>query len=51
MDRRRKELIIFTLYYRMGNDSELNRFLTAQEKDYPMALAEMRRGKKQSHWM
>ena len=35
----------------MGNDSELNRFLTAQEKDYPMALAEMRRGKKQSHWM
>src|ERR1700761_5726215 len=35
----------------MGNDSELRRFLSAQEKDYPTALAEMRRGKKQSHWM
>ena len=35
----------------MDNDSELSRFLTAQEKDYPIALAEMRRGRKQSHWM
>jgi uncharacterized protein (DUF1810 family) len=35
----------------MGNETELNRFLTAQEKDYSTALAEMRRGKKQSHWM
>jgi uncharacterized protein (DUF1810 family) len=35
----------------MGNDSELNRFLLAQENDYPRALAEMGRGKKQSHWM
>jgi uncharacterized protein (DUF1810 family) len=35
----------------MGNSSELGRFLTAQEKDYPTALAELRRGRKQSHWM
>lgn len=29
----------------------MERFLKAQEKDYPTALAEMRRGRKQSHWM
>lgn len=35
----------------MDNSSELNRFVTAQEKDYPTALAEIRQGKKRSHWM
>lgn len=29
----------------------MERFLSAQEKDYPTALAEIRRGRKQSHWM
>ena len=29
----------------------LSRFLNAQEKDYQRALAEIRSGKKRSHWM
>ncbi len=29
----------------------LNRFLSAQEKTYETALAELRRGSKQTHWM
>lgn len=29
----------------------LQRFISAQEKDYPIALSEIKRGKKQSHWM
>lgn len=29
----------------------LNRFLTAQADDYAMALAEVRAGRKRSHWM
>ena len=29
----------------------LTRFLEAQERDYGQALAEIRRGRKQSHWM
>lgn len=29
----------------------LDRFLAAQEDSYPLALAELRRGRKQSHWM
>ncbi|GGB18374.1 DUF1810 domain-containing protein [Puia dinghuensis] len=32
-------------------DNELNRFLVAQERDYPTALAEIRQGRKRSHWM
>ncbi len=31
--------------------NELKRFLEAQENDYATALAEIRRGRKQSHWM
>lgn len=31
--------------------SNLNRFLDAQEKDYAIALAEIRAGRKRSHWM
>ena len=29
----------------------MNRFLTAQERDYPTALREIQAGRKQSHWM
>ncbi|MGN0193614.1 MAG: DUF1810 domain-containing protein [Pseudoramibacter sp.] len=31
--------------------SSLNRFLTAQQRDYEKALAEIRGGHKQSHWI
>ena len=31
--------------------NDLNRFLEAQTNDYERALAEIRRGRKQSHWM
>ena len=30
---------------------ELDRFLTAQEEDYKQALAEIRSGRKRSHWI
>jgi uncharacterized protein (DUF1810 family) len=30
---------------------ELNRFVQAQEKVYPRALTEIKRGRKRSHWM
>ncbi|MCO5249779.1 MAG: DUF1810 domain-containing protein [Chitinophagales bacterium] len=29
----------------------LSRFITAQERDYFIALEEIKRGRKQSHWM
>ena len=32
-------------------DDDLNRFLEAQETDYPVALREIRNGRKTSHWM
>jgi uncharacterized protein (DUF1810 family) len=32
-------------------DHDLNRFVTAQDGVYPQALAELRRGRKTSHWM
>jgi len=35
----------------MKHDPTLQRFLDAQATDYPVALAEIRRGYKQSHWM
>ncbi len=35
----------------MTHEHNLQRFITAQEADYPIALAEIKRGKKQSHWM
>ncbi len=31
--------------------NDLKRFLEAQETDFAIALAEIRRGRKQSHWM
>ena len=31
--------------------AELKRFIAAQERDYPVALAEIRAGRKRSHWM
>jgi uncharacterized protein (DUF1810 family) len=30
---------------------DLNRFLRAQENDYALALAEIRSGRKRTHWM
>ena len=35
----------------MINFKNLQRFLDAQEKDYPIALSEIKNGKKKSHWM
>ncbi|GAA4365263.1 DUF1810 domain-containing protein [Hymenobacter saemangeumensis] len=35
----------------MTHDTSLQRFLDAQQKDYATALAELKRGYKQSHWM
>ena len=35
----------------MKHATSLQRFLDAQESDYPVALAEIERGRKQSHWM
>lgn len=32
-------------------ENNLNRFITAQEKDFLIALTEIEYGKKQSHWM
>ena len=34
-----------------GDPHDLNRFVAAQEKTYPQALAEIRSGRKRSHWM
>ena len=35
----------------MENKYNLNRFIEAQNRDYDIALAEIRAGKKASHWM
>lgn len=35
----------------MTNKSNLERFVTAQQQDYAIALAEVTRGRKRSHWM
>jgi uncharacterized protein (DUF1810 family) len=35
----------------MNNDSGLQRFLDAQQHDYATALAEIKAGRKRSHWM
>ncbi len=35
----------------MTNPNNLQRFIDAQEIDYPRALAEIKNGRKQSHWM
>jgi uncharacterized protein (DUF1810 family) len=36
---------------KMINENGLKRFLNAQEADYQVALSEIRKGKKRSHWM
>lgn len=33
------------------SENKLQRFISAQEKDYDTALAEIKSGKKRSHWM
>jgi uncharacterized protein (DUF1810 family) len=35
----------------MADPHALDRFVTAQADTYPIALAELRRGRKESHWM
>ena len=35
----------------MAAGSQLKRFIEAQERDYETALAEIRNGRKRSHWM
>ena len=35
----------------MSKETNLKRFISAQEKTYPIALSEIKKGKKQSHWM
>ncbi|GAB3764389.1 hypothetical protein GCM10028817_45330 [Spirosoma pomorum] len=35
----------------MKTEADLDRFLDAQREDYERALAEIKRGRKQSHWM
>lgn len=35
----------------MTNENGLERFLDAQREDYAIALSEIKRGRKQSHWM
>jgi uncharacterized protein (DUF1810 family) len=35
----------------MGMKKGLQRFIEAQENDYQLAFAEIKRGRKQSHWM
>ncbi|HMA20273.1 MAG TPA: DUF1810 family protein [Gemmatimonadaceae bacterium] len=35
----------------MTDPFNLNRFVTAQETNYPDALTELRAGRKRSHWM
>lgn len=36
---------------KMGKDDSLERFLTAQQQCYQIALEEIKTGKKKSHWM
>lgn len=35
----------------MANTFDLQRFITAQQRDFPTALREISQGRKQSHWM
>jgi uncharacterized protein (DUF1810 family) len=35
----------------MSNNYNLERFIEAQQNDYAVALSEIKRGKKRSHWM
>ncbi len=35
----------------MSNSQDLERYISAQGNGYPVALAEVKQGKKESHWM
>lgn len=35
----------------MISDKTLNRFIDAQDADYPVALSEIKQGRKKSHWI
>lgn len=35
----------------MTNENSLERFIEAQERDYTIALSEIKNGRKRSHWM
>ena len=35
----------------MAKEHDLERFIKAQERDFEIALSEVKRGRKQSHWM
>ena len=35
----------------MSNENGLKRFVDAQQRDYEIALSEIKKGRKQSHWM
>ena len=35
----------------MIRETNLKRFINAQESDYPMALSEIKQGRKKTHWM
>ncbi|MDB5013943.1 MAG: calpastatin [Daejeonella sp.] len=35
----------------VDKENTLQRFIAAQSKDYPMALSEIKSGRKRSHWM
>ena len=37
--------------FRATDPHDLSRFLEAQQGNYPIALSEIRQGRKQSHWM
>ena len=50
-DREIKKLWIVKDNIYMAADYDLGRFLKAQEGDYATALAEIRRGRKTSHWI
>lgn len=39
------------IYHKAYKEYDLSRFLKAQQSDYAAALAEIKRGRKESHWM
>src|SRR4051812_7290475 len=42
---------LFTQCYSCMNTHNLQRFIDAQQQDYLIALAEIKQGRKRSHWM
>jgi uncharacterized protein (DUF1810 family) len=44
-------IVAMTPFSENPDPHELHRFLAAQEEDYATALAELRAGRKRSHWM